>query len=102
MIAQRPLLIVSLLLLLSACKQKEIITIHIGSEKIQIESQEIKRADFEMELKKVVDMRIRPGSGKSNIVIHIHADKDIPTVQMSEFEKAIRRTGISRDYFWTH
>lgn len=101
MITQRPPLIVVLLLLLGACKEKEIITIHIGSEKIEIENQEIKRADFEMELRQVVDMRIRAGSGKSDIVIHVYADKDIPAVQMSEFEKAIRRTGISRDYFWT-
>ncbi len=50
-----------------------------------------------MELRRVVDLRIRAGAGKSDIVIHVHADKDIPTVQMREFEKAIRRTGINRD-----
>lgn len=94
-------ILVLLLLLLNACSEKEIISIHIDLNKARIENKEIEKADFETEFRQVIENKLSFGVSKSDIKIQVTANKDIPTVEMSEVEKAIRRTGIERDYFCT-
>lgn len=90
-----------LFLPLYSCTEREIISVQVNQDKLVIEDREITKLDFEKELKIIIDIKINEGFKKSELVIHVTADKEIPTIEMSEIEKSIRRSGMSREYFWT-
>ena len=89
------------MLILNSCSDKKIISVDIDVDQVTIDNKKIDRADFEENLKAIIDSLVNSGLKKSMIDVHVTADRGISEYEMSEIEKAIRRQGVTRDYTWT-
>lgn len=97
----RLLTCLTLLLILISCSDKKTISVDIDADRVTIDNKKIDKADFEKNLKTIIDSLVNSGLKKSMIYVHVTADRRISEYEMSEIEKAIRRQGVTRDYTWT-
>jgi biopolymer transport protein ExbD len=100
-IKMRLLTYITLVMLLTSCSHKRIISVEINRDKLTIDNKVIDKTDFEERLKIKIDSLLNSGLNKSMIDVQVTADKQISTNEMSEIEKAIRRQGVTRDYIWS-
>jgi hypothetical protein len=91
-----------LFLVLSSCTEKEIITLRIEPDRIILQGKHIDKTELEKELELMIEQKMEHGLRKSDLRIHVSADGNTPTSEMSKIERAIRRTGVSGDYIWTN
>ncbi len=90
-----------LLVMLTSCSDKKIISVGIDVGRLTIDNKVVDKTDFEEKLKTTIDSLVNSGLDKSMIDVHVTADKQISEYEMSEIEKAIRRQGVTREYVWT-
>ena len=90
----------TLIAILTACSEKRVIPVDITVDELSIDNRVINKTDFEGRLKATVDSLVNSGLDKSMIEVQVTADRQISEYEMSEIEKAIRRQGVTRDYFW--
>lgn len=91
---------IAILIVLTSCSNKKIVAVNIEVDRITIDNKLIAKKDFEEKLKITIDSLVISGLNKSMIDIHVTAEKNISEYEMSEIEKAVRRQGVTRDYFW--
>src|SRR5688572_3179361 len=90
-----------LLVMLTSCSDKKIISVGIDIDRLTIDGKVVDKTDFEKKLKTTIDSLVNSGLDKSMIDVHVTADKQISEYEMSEIEKTIRRQGVTREYVWT-
>ncbi|NBP69905.1 MAG: hypothetical protein EBR30_21180 [Cytophagia bacterium] len=90
----------TLIAILTACSDRRVISVDITVDKLSIDNIVVNKTDFEGRLKATVDSLVNSGFEKATIDVQVTADRQISGYEMSEIEKAIRRQGVTRDYFW--
>tara|TARA_R110000868_G_scaffold239740_2_gene494215 strand:- start:952 stop:1257 length:306 start_codon:yes stop_codon:yes gene_type:complete len=89
------------IILLGACTEKQvIIKAQVNSNNFTLDGKIIEKNEIEKELGILVKEKTELGFNPSELIIHITADKETPKHEMSEIEKAIRRSHLDRKYFW--
>ena len=87
----KPLTYLLLLVMLTSCSDKKIISVDINVDRLAIGNKMVDKINFEKNLKTTIDSLVNSGLDKSMIHVHVTADKQMSEYEMSEIEKAIRR-----------
>ena len=90
-----------LLFVFGSCTNKEVITIRIEPDKIILNNKHIEKGKLARELELTIEEKIAHGLQKSDLIIYVSASRNTPTIEMGRIERTVRRTGLSREYFWT-
>jgi biopolymer transport protein ExbD len=98
----RQIRIVFCLLLLTSCSDDKIIYIQLSPEKLILENKEIDKADFEKELKVIVDKRANNGVDKKELTIDLKTDKRTKRGDLANIEVSLRRLNVKRVTYSTY
>ncbi len=91
-----------ILLLLTACSDDKVISVQLSPEKLIIENKEIDKADFEKELKAIVDERTKVGLERKELTIDLKADKRTKRGDLADIEVSLRRLNVRRVTYSTY
>ncbi|MCZ8020153.1 MAG: hypothetical protein O9294_00195 [Cytophagales bacterium] len=91
-----------ILLLLAACSNNKVISIQVSPERLILENKEIAKADFEKELKAIVDKKIKDGIKRSELTVDLVTDLRTKRGDLADIEVSLRRLNIRRIIYSTY
>jgi hypothetical protein len=89
-------------IILTSCSDNNIISLQLSPEKLILENKEIDKADFEKELKIIVENRIKDGIDKKELIIDLKTDKRTKRGDLADIEVSLRRLNVRRINYSTY
>jgi hypothetical protein len=91
-----------ILLLLTACSDKKVILVQVSPERLILENKEIAKANFEKELKAIVDKKIKDGIKRNELTIDLVTDMRTKRGDLADIEVSLRRLNIRQITYSTY
>ena len=95
-------IILNLVLLTSCSHDNKIIHVQLSPEKLLVENKEINKANFEKELKAIVDERKKNGINREALTIDLTADNNTRRGDLADIEVSLRRLNLRRIIYSTY
>lgn len=82
-------------------REPESISVKVTPTEITIETKEIKHDEFEQELKKVVDSKVKQGLKRDDLFVRLFVDPNVKRGMLADIEVSMRRLNIRKILYST-
>lgn len=82
-------------------REPESISVKVTPTEITIEGKEIKHDEFEQELKKVVDSKVKQGLKRDDLFVRLFVDPNVKRGMLADIEVSMRRLNIRKILYST-